>query len=58
MVGWRLRPNGPGFEQTPGGGEGQRSLACCSPWGHKESDMPSQLNNNDIISFCSRFACP
>ena len=27
------------FEQAPGDGEGQRSLACCSPWGHKESDM-------------------
>ena len=26
------------FEQTPGDGEGQRGLACCSPWGHKESD--------------------
>ena len=27
------------FEQTPGDGEGQGSQACCSPWGHKESDM-------------------
>ena len=27
------------FEQTPGDTEGQGSLACCSPWGHKESDM-------------------
>ena len=27
------------FEQTLGDSEGQRSLACCSPWGHKESDM-------------------
>ena len=26
------------FEQTLGDGEGQESLACCSPWGHKESD--------------------
>ena len=26
-------------EQALGGGEGQGSLACCSPWGHKESDM-------------------
>ena len=26
------------FEQTPGDGEGQGSLVCCSPWGHKESD--------------------
>ena len=34
MVGW----NGHEFEQTPKDGEGQGSLACCSPWGHKESD--------------------
>ena len=27
------------FEQTPGDDEGQESLACCSPWGHKELDM-------------------
>ena len=32
------------FEQTPGDSEGQRSLACCSPWGHKESDTTEQLN--------------
>ena len=28
--------NGPDFEQTPGESGGQRSLACCRPWGHKE----------------------
>ena len=27
------------FEQAPGDGEGQGSLACCSPWGRKELDM-------------------
>ena len=37
--------NGHEFEQTPGGGEGQGSLACCSPWGRKESDTPERLNN-------------
>ena len=31
--------NGHEFEQTPGDSEGQGSLACCSPWGRKESDM-------------------
>ena len=31
--------NGHEFEQAPRDGEGQESLACCSPWGHKESDM-------------------
>ena len=34
------------FEQTPGGSEGQGSLACCSPWDCKESDLTEQLNNN------------
>ena len=32
------------FEQDPGVGEGQRSLACYSPWGCKESDMTERLN--------------
>ena len=32
--------------QTLEGSEGQRSLAHCSPWGHKESDMTEQLNSN------------
>ena len=38
MVGWHHRLNGHEFEQTPGAGDGQGSLACCSPRGHKESD--------------------
>ena len=32
------------FEQAPGVGDRQGSLACCSPWGHKESDTTEQLN--------------
>ena len=36
MVGWHHQLNGQEFEQAP---EGQGSLACCSPWGHKESDV-------------------
>ena len=32
--------------QTLGDGEGQRGLACCSPWGRKESDTTERLNNN------------
>ena len=39
MVGWQHLLNGHEFEQAPGVGEGQESLACCSPWGCKESDM-------------------
>ena len=34
------------FEQPPGDGEGQEGLACCSPWGCKESDTTEWLNNN------------
>ena len=34
------------FEQTLGDSEGQGSLACCSPWGHKESDTTERLNNS------------
>ena len=45
MVGWHQRPNGHEFEQTTGDSEGQRSLACCSPWGCKETDMTERLNN-------------
>ena len=39
IVGWHHQNNRYGLGQTPGDGEGQRSLACYSPWGHKESDM-------------------
>ena len=44
MVGWYQ--NGHEFEQVLGDDEGQGSLACCSPWGHKESDMTEWLNKN------------
>ena len=43
MVGWHHRFNGHEFEQTQGDSEGQGSLACCSPWGHKESDTTEKL---------------
>ena len=46
MVGWHHRLNGQEFEQVLGDGEGQGSLACCSPWGHKESDTTERLNNH------------
>ena len=39
MVGWHHRLDGQEFEQAPRDGDGQGSLACCSPWGCKESDM-------------------
>ena len=44
MIGWYHWLNGYEFELTPGVGDGQGSLACCSPWGHKESDTTERLN--------------
>ena len=46
MVGWHHQLIGHEFEQAPGEGKRQGTLVCCSPWGHKESDMTEQLNNN------------
>ena len=48
MVGWQHQLNKRAFEQTPGHGEGQGSLMCCTQWDHKESDKTQQLNNNNI----------
>ena len=48
MVGWHHRLNGHEFQQTLGDGRGQGSLACCTPWGCKESDTTEQLH------LCSR----
>ena len=45
MVGWHHQLIGYEFEQAQGDGEGEGSLACCRPWGHKESDMTDLLNN-------------
>ena len=39
MVGWHQRLDEQEFELTPGDSEGQGHLVCCSPWGHKDSDM-------------------
>ena len=44
MVGWHHGLSGHEFEQALGDNEGQGSLACSSPWGHKESDTTEQLN--------------
>ena len=51
MVGWHHQLDGHEFEQTPGDGEGQRSLACCGSWGHKELDTTEQLNS-DMRAIC------
>ena len=44
MVGWHHQLNGHEFEETPGVGDGQGGLACCSPWGCKELDTTERLN--------------
>ena len=44
MVGWHHWLDGLEFEQAPGVGDGQGSLGCCSPWGHKGSDTTEWLN--------------
>ena len=44
MIGWHHWLNGHEFEQGLGVGDGQGSLACCSPWGCKESDTTEPLN--------------
>ena len=49
MVGWYHQLNGCEFEQTLGVGDGQGSLACCNPWGHKDSDMTELVNNNNDL---------
>ena len=46
MVGWHHRLDGHEFGQALGVGDGQGSLACCSPWGHKESDTTEQSELN------------
>ena len=46
MAGWHDQWNGHELGKTSGDGEGEGSLACCSPWGRKELDMTGRLNNN------------
>ena len=49
MAEWHHQLNAHKFEWTPGDGDGQGGLACCSSWGHKESDMTEQLNWTERI---------
>ena len=44
MAGWHHQLDGHEFEQALGVGDGQESLACSSPWGHKEVDSTERLN--------------
>ena len=50
MFGWHHRLNGYEFEQALGDDEGQGSLVCFSPWGHKELDTTEQMNNKKSLS--------
>jgi len=54
MFGWHHQLNEREFEQTLGDGEGQRSLACSSPWRLKELDTTEQLNSNNNARSASR----
>ena len=61
MAGWHHQLSGHGFGWTPGVGDGQGGLACCSSWGRKESDMTERLDSTEpclkivlIRQFCNR----
>ena len=46
MVGWHHQFDEYEFKQAPGVGDGQVQWACCSPWGHKESDTTDRTELN------------
>ena len=54
MIGWHHRLNAHEFDRVPGDDEGQGSLVCCSPWGHKESDM---TDNNKLLNLAKLTLC-
>ena len=55
MVGCHHQLDGHEFEKAVRVGDGQRSLACCSPWGHKDSNMTEWLSWTELIIFISNF---
>ena len=48
-IGQYHRLNGPEFEDSPGDGEGQGNLVCCSPWGCNVLDRTQGLNGAELI---------
>ena len=52
MAGWHHQLNGHEFEKTPGDSEGQGSLECCNPWGHKVLDA---IHYIDAVCFVYQF---
>ena len=57
MVGWHCRLDGHEFEQAPGVGDGQGGLVCCSPWGHRESELTERLNWSLVALTVFIFLC-
>ena len=61
MVGWHPQLNEHELEQSPGDGEGQGSLVCCSPWGGQESDtmeqQPAFITFKQVFSLVSLMFC-
>ena len=55
MVGWHHQPNGHEFEQAPGVGDGQGSLACCSPWSRTREVPCSALKGETVPDNFLRF---
>ena len=55
MAGWHHQCHGYEVGQTPGDGEGHGGLACCSPWGHEESDTTEQLSTNLHVHMSREF---
>ena len=53
VVGWHHRLDGHEFEQAPGVGNGQESLACCSPCGHKESRLSDWTELDIPVYLCT-----
>ena len=51
MAGWHHRLNGREFEWILGDGDGQGGLACCNPWGRKQSDTTEQLNWTELNEY-------
>ena len=57
IVGWHHRCDGHEFEYAPGVGDGQGSLAYCSPWDCRESDTTEQLNNEYKLNVSQHVHC-
>ena len=55
MVGWHHQLEGCKFEQASGLGDGQGSLACCSPWGHEELDTAEAELNSTVLGWPKSF---